>query len=139
MSSVRRVQPFETRVLPQTGRNRSAHRLHRAQRARQGGGAEPHQTPDARSGPAGTGSAESRVVNRIQSTPQSTGLPVHRTSGRGSSSVYTVRKILILLIAGYKRLISPLLPSACRYHPTCSQYMSEAIERMAWQEASGWV
>jgi putative membrane protein insertion efficiency factor len=39
-----------------------------------------------------------------------------------------VRKILILLLAGYKRLISPLLPSACRFYPTCSQYMSEAIE-----------
>jgi hypothetical protein len=39
-----------------------------------------------------------------------------------------VRKILILLLAGYKRLISPLLPSACRFYPSCSQYMSEAIE-----------
>jgi putative membrane protein insertion efficiency factor len=68
------------------------------------------------------------VVHRIQSTAQSTGLPVHRTSGRGSSSVYQVRKILVLLLAGYKRLISPLLPSACRFYPTCSQYMREAIE-----------
>lgn len=39
-----------------------------------------------------------------------------------------VRKFLVLLIAGYKRLISPLLPSACRFYPTCSQYMTEAIE-----------
>jgi putative membrane protein insertion efficiency factor len=68
------------------------------------------------------------VVNRIQSTAQSARLPVHRTSGRGSTSVYQVRKILILLLAGYKRLISPFLPSACRFYPTCSQYMREAIE-----------
>ena len=27
----------------------------------------------------------------------------------------------------YKRWISPLLPSACRFHPTCSEYMMEAI------------
>jgi putative membrane protein insertion efficiency factor len=34
----------------------------------------------------------------------------------------------------YKRWISPMLPSACRYHPTCSEYMMEAIERYgAWR------
>jgi putative membrane protein insertion efficiency factor len=35
--------------------------------------------------------------------------------------------ILIWIVAGYKRLISPLLPSACRFYPTCSDYMREAI------------
>ena len=35
---------------------------------------------------------------------------------------------LIGLLRGYKRVISPLLPSACRFHPTCSEYMREAIE-----------
>jgi putative membrane protein insertion efficiency factor len=39
-----------------------------------------------------------------------------------------VHKVLVLLLAGYKRLISPLLPSACRYYPTCSDYMREAID-----------
>ena len=29
----------------------------------------------------------------------------------------------------YKRWISPALPSACRYSPTCSEYMTEAVER----------
>jgi uncharacterized protein len=28
----------------------------------------------------------------------------------------------------YKFCISPLLPSACRFHPTCSEYMREAVE-----------
>ena len=32
------------------------------------------------------------------------------------------------MLAGYKRLISPLLPSACRFYPTCSVYMKEAVE-----------
>jgi len=27
----------------------------------------------------------------------------------------------------YKRWISPMLPSACRFHPTCSVYMMNAI------------
>ena len=29
----------------------------------------------------------------------------------------------------YKNVISPLLPRACRYEPTCSVYAREAIER----------
>lgn len=40
-----------------------------------------------------------------------------------------VRRMLILAIRGYKRFISPALPPACRYLPTCSVYALEAIER----------
>ncbi len=36
---------------------------------------------------------------------------------------------MIALLRGYKRFVSPWLPSACRYHPTCSEYMREAVER----------
>ena len=32
-------------------------------------------------------------------------------------------------LRGYKRVISPLLPPACRFHPTCSVYAAEAFER----------
>lgn len=28
----------------------------------------------------------------------------------------------------YKRWVSPLLPPACRFYPTCSEYMAEAME-----------
>jgi putative membrane protein insertion efficiency factor len=37
--------------------------------------------------------------------------------------------VAIFLLRGYKRWISPLLPSACRFHPTCSEYMMEAIQK----------
>ena len=33
------------------------------------------------------------------------------------------------LLHWYKRAVSPLLPPACRYTPTCSEYATEAIER----------
>ena len=37
--------------------------------------------------------------------------------------------ILILLLRGYKKAVSPLLPSACRFRPTCSEYMIDAISK----------
>ena len=40
-----------------------------------------------------------------------------------------LRRVLILIIRGYKRFVSPFLPPACRYLPTCSVYAIEAIER----------
>jgi hypothetical protein len=33
------------------------------------------------------------------------------------------------LLAIYKRWVSPLLPRACRYEPTCSAYAREAVQR----------
>ncbi len=35
----------------------------------------------------------------------------------------------LLLIRGYQRALSPLLPPSCRFHPTCSDYGYEAIAR----------
>lgn len=40
-----------------------------------------------------------------------------------------MRELLIALLRLYKHWISPLLPSACRFHPTCSVYMLEAVDR----------
>lgn len=35
----------------------------------------------------------------------------------------------ILLLRGYRYLISPWLPRACRFYPSCSAYTEEAIQR----------
>lgn len=40
-----------------------------------------------------------------------------------------MQRILIIVLKGYKILISPLLPSACRFYPTCSEYMMEAVSK----------
>jgi len=37
--------------------------------------------------------------------------------------------LFLLIIRGYKTLISPLLPPSCRYYPTCSDYGAEAIKK----------
>ncbi len=35
----------------------------------------------------------------------------------------------LLLIRIYRRFISPLMPPACRFYPSCSQYAEEAIKK----------
>ncbi len=40
-----------------------------------------------------------------------------------------MQRVLIAALKGYKRFVSPLLPSACRFYPTCSEYMLEAIRQ----------
>lgn len=37
--------------------------------------------------------------------------------------------LIVVLLRFYKRWISPLLPSACRFYPTCSEYMLAAVSR----------
>jgi hypothetical protein len=38
-----------------------------------------------------------------------------------------MQSIVIASLHFYKRWISPMLPSACRFYPTCSEYMTEAV------------
>ena len=40
-----------------------------------------------------------------------------------------MRAVLLVLLGAYRRLVSPLLPPACRFHPTCSAYAAEAVRR----------
>jgi uncharacterized protein len=38
-------------------------------------------------------------------------------------------KFVLYLLRGYKWALSPILPPACRYVPTCSDYAMEAVDR----------
>jgi uncharacterized protein len=40
-----------------------------------------------------------------------------------------MKSMVIAALHGYKRWISPMLPNACRYVPTCSEYAIHAVER----------
>ncbi|MCP8856658.1 membrane protein insertion efficiency factor YidD [Latilactobacillus fuchuensis] len=40
-----------------------------------------------------------------------------------------MKKGLIMLVRFYQQGISPLLPPSCRYYPTCSSYMIQAIQK----------
>lgn len=49
--------------------------------------------------------------------------PARAALGRGSTAA------LIVLWRAYQAAVSPWLPPACRYSPTCSQYALEAVAR----------
>lgn len=40
-----------------------------------------------------------------------------------------MKRFLIWLVRLYQRFISPLFPPSCRYRPTCSAYMIQALEK----------
>ncbi|HWF45350.1 MAG TPA: membrane protein insertion efficiency factor YidD [Candidatus Kapabacteria bacterium] len=40
-----------------------------------------------------------------------------------------MRGLFIFLIRLYQRLISPLFPPSCRFTPTCSEYMTQAVSK----------
>jgi hypothetical protein len=40
-----------------------------------------------------------------------------------------LQPLFILLIRGYQRFISPLLPPTCRYSPSCSHYGIDALKK----------
>jgi putative membrane protein insertion efficiency factor len=41
---------------------------------------------------------------------------------------WLLQTLLLTLLRGYKAAVSPFLPPACRYVPTCSEYAAEAVE-----------
>ena len=40
-----------------------------------------------------------------------------------------MRSLLIGLLKAYRYAISPMLGRNCRYHPSCSEYAIEAVQR----------
>jgi putative membrane protein insertion efficiency factor len=66
-------------------------------------------------------------------------LPAEAVSAApGGPLARAVAGLLLLLIAAYRRWISPLLGPRCRFIPSCSAYGLEAIQRHgAWR--GGWL
>lgn len=40
-----------------------------------------------------------------------------------------MKRPVLAILRFYQRWISPLFPPACRFHPSCSQYAYEAIDK----------
>ena len=77
-----------------------------------------------------------RRLRRGRSGPASTPVEISRGANAAAASespVETPRslaaRLLLVPIHLYRRFISPALPPACRFTPTCSQYAVEAVSR----------
>lgn len=40
-----------------------------------------------------------------------------------------IRQAVLWILRGYKRFLSPMLPPACRFVPSCSEYAMSAVEK----------
>jgi len=40
-----------------------------------------------------------------------------------------MQRVVLALLHLYNRIVSPLLPPMCRFEPTCSAYMMQAVEK----------
>ncbi len=49
-----------------------------------------------------------------------------------------MKQLLLLLVRGYRRFVSPLRPPSCRFIPTCSAYALEAVEKYG-AAKGGWL
>ena len=51
---------------------------------------------------------------------------IHQKSG---SRRETMKKVCIVLIRVYQKVVSPGLPRMCRFHPSCSEYAIQSIDK----------
>jgi uncharacterized protein len=47
-----------------------------------------------------------------------------------------MRTVMIIIIKGYQKIISPLFPPTCRFYPTCSSYFIQALEKYGFFKGS---
>ena len=40
-----------------------------------------------------------------------------------------IRAVLLAIVSVYRRFVSPALPAACRFYPSCSAYAEGALRR----------
>lgn len=43
--------------------------------------------------------------------------------------MFSLKRASVALIKVYRRFVSPMLPPTCRFTPSCSLYMLQAIEK----------
>jgi uncharacterized protein len=49
-------------------------------------------------------------------------------TGQGARPRSAAARVLVVLLTGYRRFVSPLLGQRCRFYPSCSAYALEAVQ-----------
>ena len=117
------------RVLSSYGGRSPKSGFYRSPCSRQSGLSQPYETAGSGSSAAPSRGTATRLVDRLQPPPTGAQRQFRGSRTRDFTSISTMRATVIAALRWYKRWISPLLPSACRYRPTCSEYMAEAVAR----------
>lgn len=51
-----------------------------------------------------------------------------KVQGQERTRPSAAARVIVVLLAGYRRFISPLFPPRCRFYPSCSAYAVEAVQ-----------
>ena len=105
----------------------SASGFHHSARTGKGRFSQSTAPQNPRTDPSAMAFAGDSVERRGESAPSRRPSQYPATAARDRTSFRPVSAALLVILRGYKLLISPLLPSACRFYPTCSCYMHDAI------------
>src|SRR5262249_27527787 len=129
-------------VLPFPAGRRDARRVHRQQGAWRIGRPQPDAAPHARSGSAELefmqrGRRRRHQPEEVVALGRIYGAEHRRETRLGNDSEavgetkmkQAAKTVALSLLRAYKWALSPMLPPACRYVPTCSEYAMEAIDR----------
>ena len=113
-------------VSPQAGRRRR-----RAQPSATGSSRDLSAKPRDASGALrhGLECSTGRSQGDLRGTAR--GVRLHSRASRAGQTVAMTKgaRVAIWILAAYKKALSPLLPRACRFEPTCSVYAQEAIRK----------
>lgn len=44
-----------------------------------------------------------------------------------------MKRLILALLSAYRTFLRPVLPPLCRFHPSCSDYAHEAVEKLGWR------
>ena len=127
------TQRWRLRVLPQPARERSTvpWNSHLAETFAKGRGTQSDQTLHqgglpSRARALGTGRSSGEAALRSEGF-QKHGFPPARPDG--CAEIMTPGRAFAMMVRAYQLSVSPLLPAACRFHPSCSDYAREALLR----------
>lgn len=43
-----------------------------------------------------------------------------------------MKRLMLSALSAYRTFVRPVLPPLCRFHPSCSDYAREAVEKRGW-------
>jgi len=99
---------------------------------------KPDQAAGPRSGPRSPGTTRRGMGDRHQSAAARHDGAVFADRAGSGEVISAMRKLIVACLRLYQLVVSPLLPSACRYYPTCRSIPARRWKSMDRSAACGW-